>query len=291
MTLSPAPSPTSERRLTMWTLSGFADEIDDDFEKQCTVLNRLGIDHIELRSAWGVNVLDLSEDQVAQARGLLRRHAIEVSSIGSPIGKIAIGDDFDEHLARHDIALARAAAFEAPYIRLFSFFIPEGEDPDRHRDEVLRRMDALAARAEGRDVVLLHENEKHIYGDVPRRCVDIVESVGSPVLRLAWDAANFVQCGVRPFTDGYTAVRPHLEYVQVKDALIDTGEVVPAGEGDGETVETLRALHADGFDGYFSLEPHLQSSGALGGFSGEDLFAKAHASFTGILRAEGIEYR
>jgi hypothetical protein len=29
----------------------------------------------------------------------------------------------------------------------------------------------------------------------------------------------------------------------------------------------------------------------MGGFSGEDLFAKAHEAFTGILRTEGITYR
>ena len=166
----------------MWTLSGFADEIDDDFEKQCAVLNQLGIANIELRSAWGVNVLDLDDDQLQQAKAILRDHGIAVSSIGSPIGKIFITDDFEPHLARHDIALARAEFFGAPYIRLFSFFIPAGDDPDSHRDEVLRRMAALTARSEGRGVVLLHENEKEIYGDIPRRCVDIVESVGSPHL-------------------------------------------------------------------------------------------------------------
>ncbi len=275
----------------MWTLSGFADEIDDDFEKQCAVLNQLGIANIELRSAWGVNVLDLDDDQLQQAKAILRDHGIAVSSIGSPIGKIFITDDFEPHLARHDIALARAEFFGAPYIRLFSFFIPAGDDPDNHRDEVLRRMAALTARSEGRGVILLHENEKEIYGDIPRRCVDIVESVGSPTLRLAWDAANFVQCGVRPFSEGYQSIRPHLEYMQIKDALLATGEVVPAGAGDGETLETIRALVADGFDGYFSLEPHLGTTNSLGGFSGEDLFARAHAAFTEILRAEGISYR
>ena len=80
--------------------------------------------------------------------------------------------------------------------------MPAGDDPDRHRDEVLRRMRELAAVAEQAGVVLLHENEKDIYGDIPRRCLDIVESVGSDHLRLAWDAANFVQVGVRPFSEG-----------------------------------------------------------------------------------------
>jgi sugar phosphate isomerase/epimerase len=224
-------------------------------------------------------------------KDILRRRSIEVSSIGSPIGKISITDDFEAHLRRHDRALACADSFDAPYVRLFSFFIPAGDDPDRHRDEVLRRMTALTDRATGRGVILLHENEKEIYGDIPRRCVDIVESIGSSTLRLVWDAANFVQCGIRPFTQGYAMLRPYLEYMQVKDAIFSTGQVVPAGEGDGETVETIRALRADGFDGYFSLEPHLQVATKLGGFSGEQHFVRAHSAFTGILRAEGIDYR
>jgi sugar phosphate isomerase/epimerase len=95
---------------------------------------------------------------------------------------------------------------------------------------------------------------------------------------------------VRPFTDAYASLRPHVEYVQVKDALLATGQVVPAGHGDGELVETLRALRADGFDGHFSLEPHLRSAGDLGGFSGPRLFETAHSAFTGLLRQEGIEF-
>ena len=274
----------------MWTLSGFADEIDPDFATQCEVMNRLGVRHLELRSAWGVNVLDLDDDQLAEVRRLLAAHDLAVSSIGSPIGKVGVGDDLDDHLRRHETALRRAEQLEAPYVRLFSFFLPAGDDPAEHRDEVLRRMAALAAAAEGRDVVLLHENEKDIYGDTPERCLDIVESVGSPALRLAWDAANFVQCGVRPFTDGYALLRPHLEYVQIKDALLASGEVVPAGQGDGETAETLRALRSDGFDGFFSLEPHLAAAGPFGGFSGAGLFTEAHTAFTSLLTAEGIEF-
>jgi sugar phosphate isomerase/epimerase len=193
-------------------------------------------------------------------------------------------------MERFENVLGVAAELQAPYVRVFSFFIPEADDPDDYRGEVLRRMAALATVAQSRQRVLLHENEKHIYGDIPRRCLDLVEAVAMPSLRLTWDPANFVQCGVRPFTDAYASLRPHVEYVQVKDALLDTGQVVPAGHGDGELVETLRALRADGFDGHFSLEPHLRSAGDLGGFSGPRLFETAHAAFTGLLRQEGIEF-
>ena len=274
----------------MWTLSGFSDEISPDFEQQCALVSKLGMKYLEFRSAWDVNILDLDDDQLARAKGTLSSSEVGVSSIGSPIGKIVIDDDFEPHLAwmRHAADVARY--FEAPYIRVFSFFMPEGSDPDSHRDEVLRRMTQLAKVAEEADVVLVHENEKDIYGDIPRRCLDIVESVGSPNLKVAWDAANFVQVGVRPFTEGYPLLRPHLEYVQIKDALLTTGEVVKSGEGDGEVTETIRELRSDGFDGFFSLEPHLSQTHALGGFSGPDLFTDAWQAFTDILKAERISY-
>jgi sugar phosphate isomerase/epimerase len=274
----------------MWTLSGFADEISPDLLSQCETLNDLGIGYVEFRSAWDTNVLDLDDDQLQAAGKILAAHGVRTSSVGSPIGKIAITDDFEPHLARFSRALHVAEALGAPYIRLFSFFLPEGDDPAQHRDEVLRRMTALTVAARGHDVVLLHENEKGIYGDDPTRCRDIVEAVGSEKLRLAWDPANFVQCGVRPFTDGYTLLRPYLEYMQIKDAVMASGVVVPAGEGDGELTPTLRALEADGFDGFFSMEPHLASSGTMGGFSGAHLFTRATRAFTGMLDAQHISY-
>lgn len=275
----------------MWTLSGFADEISPDLDEQCRVLRELGVGCVEFRSAWNTNVLDLDDDRLERARKTLDDNGLRVSSVGSPIGKVGVRDDFDAHLRRFERALHVATVFGAPYIRIFSFFIPEGDDPGVHRDEVLSRMTALTRRASGHDVILLHENEKGIYGDTPRRCLDIVESVDSPRLRLAWDPANFVQCGVRPHSDGYRSLRPHVEYVQIKDAVWSTGEVVPAGAGGGELRETLRSLGQDGFDGFFSLEPHLAAAGRLGGFSGPELFGVAHSAFTRLLAEERFDYR
>ena len=275
----------------MWTLSGFSDEISPDLEEQCALVRKLGMLYLEFRSAWGTNVLDLDGGQLARAKEIIDSHGLRVSSIGSPIGKIFIDEDFDAHLARARHGVDVAHHFGARYIRIFSFFIREGDNPDDHRDEVLRRMSALADVAERGDVIFLHENEKEIYGDIPRRCVDILETVGSPNLRAAWDAANFVQVGVRPHTEGYAALRPHLEYMQIKDAHLDTGEVVPAGQGAGEMLDTIRALAKDGFDGFFSLEPHLSQTHSLGGFSGPDLFTQAWQAFTELLKAENIPYR
>jgi sugar phosphate isomerase/epimerase len=274
----------------MWTLSGFIDEISPDFTEQCRVAADLGLTHAEVRSAWDVNILDLDPDQLAVMKQTLEAYGLEVSSIGSPIGKIFIDEDFAPHLERMRHAAEVARYFAAPYVRIFSFFLRPGAKPAAHRDEVIDRMRALVRVAEAADLILLHENEKEIYGDIPSRCLDIVRSVGSPHLRLAWDAANFVQVGVRPYTEGYNVLRPHLEYVQIKDALAADGTVVPAGEGDGEVAATLRALRHDGFDGFFSLEPHLAAGHAAGGFSGPDQFRRAHRAFTDLLKTEEIEY-
>jgi sugar phosphate isomerase/epimerase len=274
----------------MWTLSGFIDEISPDFAEQCAVAADLGLKHAEVRSAWNINILDLKPEQLTTVKETLADHGLAVSSIGSPIGKISIEEDFGPHLERMKHAADVAHELSAPYIRIFSFFLPHGANPADHRGEVVERMRALARVAEDADVVLLHENEKDIYGDVPSRCLDVVRSVDSPHLRLAWDPANFVQVGVRPYTEGYQMLRRYVEYMQIKDALAADGTVVTAGNGDGELVQTIRALQHDGFDGFFSLEPHLGATSSSGAFSGPELWRKAHSDFTELLRAEGIEY-
>ncbi len=275
----------------MWILSGFSDEISPDFTEQCEVAARLGLRFIELRSAWGVNVLDLDDDQLRTVRQLLAEYGLGVSSIGSPIGKIHLDDDFAEHLRRMHRAAHVAEYLTAPYIRIFSFFMPRGVDPDTRRDDVVERLSALVDVVAGRETVLLHENEKAIFGDIPRRCADLVQAVDSPNLALAWDPANFVQVGVRPFTDAYDLLRPHTRYIQIKDAVMGPGTVVKAGEGDGEIAQTLRALRDDGYDGFFSLEPHLAEGHSMGGFSGPERFAEALHAFTGLLDADHLRYR
>lgn len=274
----------------MWTLSGFADEIADELDTQIALVTDLGLRFIELRSAWGVNVLDLDDDQLQRVKDSLDAAGLGVSSIGSPIGKIGINDDNEPHLDRMRHCAEVAKFFGAPFIRMFSYFLPEGDDPDIYRDEVIRRLRQLTDIAEELGVTLIHENEKEIFGDIPRRCLDIVESVNSPALKLTWDNANFVQCGVRPFDEGYKMLSPHVVYLQVKDALFADGTVVPAGEGDGQFRETIRAYAADGYDGFVSLEPHLGFGHALGGFSGPENWRKAHQAFTAILAEEGIPY-
>jgi sugar phosphate isomerase/epimerase len=265
------------------TLSGFADEISPDPAEQLAVLAAENITHLELRSAWGVNVADLGDPELARFGQALDDAGVRVSAIGSPIGKIGVDAPLGPELDRLRRVADVAAGFGTTIVRVFSFFIPGSQPPERYREQVIERMRALADIAEDRGVVLAHENEKEIYGDRPERCADVIESVGSPALRATFDAANFVQCGVRPHTQGYGLLRPYLVYLQVKDALAGTGEVVPAGQGDGQVRETLAALRDSGFAGYMSLEPHLAMAGGFGGFSGPDGFRRAAQALKALL--------
>ena len=275
----------------MWTLTGFADEISPDLDEQLDTLAAVSIRYLELRSVWERNVLDLSDEELAAVKSAVSERGVGVSSIGSPIGKVPITEPFELHLERFRHALRAAGVMGAPYVRVFSFFIPDGQDPGQYCDVVLERLGVLAQEAQEAGVTLLHENEKSIYGDVPDRCREILEGVDSPALRAAWDAANFVQCGVdHPHDAGYEALRPFVGYVHVKDALAGSGKVVPAGEGDGQLRETVSALRASGFDGFFSLEPHLASAGTYSGFSGPALFREAAGAFKALLREQEIPW-
>jgi sugar phosphate isomerase/epimerase len=270
-----------------WTLSGFGDEIDADPEVQVAVLQAVGARAVEVRSAWGVNVVDLGPDRLDRLRRILERRGQSVSAIASPVGKVDVDVPVEHEVDRLDRAIEAANQLGTRFVRVFSFYRHVDRSPVSVRDAVLARMSVLADRARRQDVVLLHENEKEIYGDVPERVLDLVESVGSEHLRLAWDSANFVQCGVRPHTDGWSVLHPFVEYVQVKDALATSGRVVPAGQGDGELPATLTALRDNQYSGYLSLEPHLSSAGRFGGFSGPAPFGRAAQALSSLVHQIG----
>jgi 3-dehydroshikimate dehydratase len=267
-----------------FTLSAFGDEIAADLAEQLDVMRREDIPALEFRAAWGTNILDLSDEQVRQAKGLLDEREMHVSAIGSPIGKVKITDDFGAHLHRFRRALAVADMLDAPRIRIFSFFIPGGEEAAHYRTAVMDRLLMLTQLAEEAGVTLWHENEKEIYGDIATRCADIHTTIRSPHLRAAFDPANFIQCGVRPMDEAWPLLADVSTHIHIKDAVLADGHVVPAGEGDGQVKELLQALVARNYRGYLTLEPHLKAAGPFGGFSGPDLFHTAVEALRGLLK-------
>lgn len=279
----------------MFTITGFADEIAHDLDEQISLLSKLKINHVEFRSAWGTKVLDLSEEQLTEAKSKLDAAGISLSAVGSDLGKINITDPFEDHLerARHGVEVAQF--FDTKYIRMFSFFIAEDENPDKYRDEVLSRTLAMVELAEAGGITLLHENEKGIYGDSPQRVKDLITSIDSPNYRAIYDAANYVQTGFQPFNEAWPIVKDYVDYVHIKDATIPDQEnpigiIKPAGQGDGQYPELLAALHAAGYNGFVSIEPHLGDFDEFGGLCGPELWSSAHDALTDILNTLSADF-
>lgn len=245
-----------------FTISGFADEIDENVEKQFTHLNKLGIRYFEPRGIDGKNIADLDDEEVVALKKKMDNYGIRVSSVGSPLGKISITEDFVPHMEKLKRVIRTAKMLDTQYIRVFSFFMPEREDYENYKDEVFRRMEEMVRVAEEEGVILLHENEKNIYGDIAERCLKLVKTINSPALRCVFDPANFIQCGQAVYPEAYEMLRPYIAYMHIKDAQTN-GSVVPAGYGIGRLEQIIRSLKESGYHGFLSLEPHLGSFAGL----------------------------
>ena len=256
-----------------YRLSAFGDEIAADLDVQLATLRRHEIGALELRAVSGTNVADLVDEALEDIRRRLAADGIRVSAIASPIGKTPVEGDFDMELGRFRRVLAASRRLDSRLVRVFSFYVPAGRYAE-HRAEVVRRLAVLTREADAAGVVLVCENESYVYGDTPERCRDLVEAVGSPALRLAFDPANFVQVGVRPYTEAWPLLRPYVAHVHIKDAVpvertgyapyparVPEDRLMDAvrlpGEGRAELPSLLRALAQAGYDGYLAIEPHL----------------------------------
>lgn len=274
----------------MWTISGFGDEIADDLEEQLDALQALGIQRLDLRAAWGRNVLDLSDEDVATVATELSQRGMHTTCVASPIGKAPLSADFQPQLDALRRALSIAQALGAPYVRVFSYYMVDGDDPATHREAVLERLGQMTRLAELSDTTLLLENESGVYGDVPERCRDLLIEIESRSLRAVWEPSNFVSAGVAPHPRAFELLRPWIEYVHVKDTDRSTRRIVVAGSGDADWPATIAGLLDSGYDGNFALEPHLQVAGAASGFSGPKLFGEAAVALRGLLDAHGVAF-
>ncbi len=275
-------------------LSGFSDEIHPSVDVQFQVLRKLGINYFEPRGIDGKSISELTDAEVSTLRDKMKRNGIRVSSIGSPIGKVNLKEPFSEHFALFQRVVEIAKQLDAAYIRMFSFYHDGGDVwTPQERGEVLARLREMIGYAREKGVVLLHENEKGIYGDTADRCADLMEELGCDFFRAVFDPANFVQC--RQDTEyAYRRLGKYIAYVHIKDACMEDGRVVPSGAGDGNVESILKKLFADGYDGFLSLEPHLGSFEGLAGLElggkmmdlpegGEGTFTLAYRALCEIL--------
>lgn len=279
-----------------WRLSAFGDEISDDLQEQLTLLRTLQIGFLELRGVWGKNVLHLDNNEVNAVAEACADQGITVSAIGSPVGKSPITQPLEQELANLERIFAIADLLDTRMVRVFSFYPPEKQDAkwteDALVEESSQRLAKMTEAAANAGIQLVLENEHGIVGDTVARCRRLLEAVDSPHLGFAWDPANFVHVGERQsVTEGWGALGPRTRHVHIKDFRLSTGEVLPAGEGDGQIGLLLRHLQETGYDGFLALEPHLAFAGHSSGFSGTEGMQRAATALRSLMAEVGVGER
>lgn len=230
----------------------FADEASPNIDGQIEAMKRNGLNGLEIRGVDGENISDISFDKAREVKKKLDNAGLITWSIGSPIGKIFINENFMEHKDKFKHTLEIAKILNTDNIRMFSFYIPENEDAYNYRNQVIEYLSELVEIAKSYNINLCHENEKDIYGDIPERCLEIHKAL--PSIKGLFDPANFLQCGVDTLK-AWEMLKNHIFYMHIKDAKED-GFVVPAGFGNGNLNYIVKDFIALGKNN-FTIEPHL----------------------------------
>ncbi|MBP7050842.1 MAG: sugar phosphate isomerase/epimerase [Phycisphaerae bacterium] len=276
----------------MARMSAFADEVTDGFREQVEFLAKEQVGYIEPRFFDKKNIMDLNAGELKQAKQLLKDHGLKVSAIGSPIGKVKLDQHFKPHLDKFKHAVELAQFFETPFIRMFSYYAPDGKNIDDYRNQVMDRMVAKVEVVEGTEVIMVHENEAHIYGHTAANCVDLVKTIDSPKLRLAYDPANFVwgEQITNNVEVAWPLMKPYVVHIHIKDWKLGAKDVgsMP-GQGDGQIKQLLAELVAMKYDGCVTMEPHLMAGGQFGGSTGPELFSKAIAAVRSLAKEVGLK--
>jgi len=263
-----------------FTISGFSDEISSDFDVQMKTILDLGINYFDIRTVDGENIANLSFDKILEIKSKIDELGILVACIGSPVGKDDISEDFEPQKERFLKIVKTAKALDCKYIRIFSYFANSPKEREEMKDEVIKRLSEFVKIAERENVVLLHENEKDIFGEDIKSCKYLFENIKSDNFRAVFDPANFVQAG-QDTLKAFEELVPYIEYMHIKDAKSDQ-TVVPAGYGEGNVPQILKALKEKGYQGFLALEPHL------GAFEGLNALEK-DAKITGTSDASKYE--
>jgi sugar phosphate isomerase/epimerase len=275
----------------MITLSAFADEAASDLATQMDVLESVRVKAIDVRNIDGRNVSTFTNEQATAYRRQMDDRGFRTACIGSPIGKIRLDEPMGPHMESLARCIEIAHIMGTPYVRMFSFFAPQGGDFAGARPEVFNRLSMMLAAAKAGGVILLHENEYDVYGRTTAECLDILKTFGGEHFKGIFDPANFVLGDVKPYDDAWTKGLAELTFwFHIKDAVKGEGHCCPAGKGQGQFDKLLPDLKRRRWSGTMTIEPHMAAAGTYGGYSGADLFRVATTELQRLLDENELDW-
>lgn len=242
-------------------LSIITDEISQDPEVAFSLAKEFGFDGVELRSVWDTPVELLPEEKMQALAVRIKECGLQVSAIASSFLKDDWGND---DRAKFDRLVKACHILDCNKVRGFSFWAAE-DYTDQKFAEYLETYDALLEK-EG--LTLMLENDPAVNLNTGNALARFFSSHKLRNIGILWDPGNDIYtCGdtVKPYPDEYEAVRPFVRHVHVKDAVHSGGEPVGVALGDGwmDFPGQFKALMADGYTGWVTLEPHFRLEGEI----------------------------
>lgn len=254
------------------------DEISPDFDHACHVASQeFGMHWVELRSLWGKSLMNLKEDQLADAHKSLEKYKLRVTDIASPLFKTdwpgaprsQYGSKGDMHGAPEttfkeqdeilEKSISLAKQFKTNKVRCFDFWRLDDVKP--YREAIDDKLRQAADKAGKQGILLVLENEFECNTATGRESVRTLGAIKSSSLALNWDPGNAVMRGEM---DAYPTAwemlpKNRIHHCHVKNAVKDeSGKIVwaPTGKGVIDWTGQFRALKEAGFKDAVSLETH-----------------------------------
>jgi len=262
--------------------SGFADEAGSSIDKQIRATRILGWEYIEARNIDGINITDISNEKFKEVVEKLDYSGVKINCFGSTVanwGKNPRKDeDFKKSVDELKRAIPRMKKLGTRMLRGMSFAILKEEEPSNEKleEEIVVKLKTLVEICEDAEIIYLHENCMNYFSQSYEHMAKLFERINSPALKVVFDTGNPVMAdnrmGENPYQKqdswhAYQCLKDHIYYVHIKDGrfIKDTDNIFPdteftfPGEGDGRVREIVNDLLRNGYDGGFSIEPHLAS--------------------------------
>ena len=167
--------------------------------------------------------------------------------------------------------------FGAKYIRIYGGNVAPGEENDHweeKHEKLVESMRTLGDMAAKKGVTLVIENHFNTMTMSARQTADTIREIGHPHVKILYDQANLTFTGNEEWQEAIQIQKGLVGHMHVKDLVFkgknrafvgnddvshpdeDSRNVITriVGEGIIEWPEILRAMKADGYEGWLSLE-------------------------------------
>ncbi len=126
------------------------------------------------------------------------------------------------------------------------------------KDLLVERLGRLCDHAAARGVTIAIEPHVSHALDTPERTLWLLQAVGRPNLKVAFDISHFNIQGI-PIEQSVETMAPHAVFTHVKDerGQVPNFEFLIPGEGEFDYVRYLKAMHRMGYTGDICVEISL----------------------------------